>query len=66
MPTLQLTLKEWTRHRAMDESRRQALARLYRRREAVDDLIRSLEHYQRCIPMQKAECISFSVEARCS
>ncbi len=65
MPTLQFTEEEWDRHRSEWQSRREALERLYQRREAVDDLIRSLERYQRYAP-QKAECIRLSAGARCS
>lgn len=44
--------------------RRQALERLYRRREAVDDLIRSLEAYQRESPAQRPRCLDISAAAR--
>ena len=66
MPTFQLSVENWNRYRAIDASRKEALERLYERREAVDDLIRSLENYKRCSPERKAECIPFSVEERCS
>ena len=66
MPTLQLSLKDWNRHRAIDQYRREALQRLYERREAVDDLIRSLEHYKKSSPSRKPECVAFSAEAKCS
>ena len=65
MPTLRLSLEEWNRRQAQDHHRREALERLYERREVVDDLIRSLEDYQRQVP-RKAPCVPFSVAARCS
>ncbi len=65
MPTLHLTLEEWNRRRSHDHHRREALERLYQRREAVDDLIRSLEQYQRQVP-RKADCLPFNAAARCS
>jgi len=49
-------------HRADDELRIRALERLYRRKAVVDELIRSLENYNRfparkgpapCIPIRK-------------
>ena len=64
MPTCQLSPEEWNRHRAKDEYRREALMRLYARREAVDDLIHSLENYQRSSPVRKAECIPLTFAAR--
>jgi hypothetical protein len=66
MPTLYLTIEEWNRHRSEDHHRREALERLYQRREAVDDLIRSLENYQRRFAPRKAECIPLSAAERCS
>jgi hypothetical protein len=66
MPTLQLSLKDWNRHRAIDQYRREALQRLYERREAVDDLIRSLEQYRNMCPPHRAECVALSAESRCS
>ena len=46
-----------------DEIRRRALKRLYTRRAAVDELIRSLELYQRAAI--KAECIPLSAVEKC-
>jgi len=42
----------------IDEIRNRALARLYSRRAVVDDLIRSLENYQRIpLRLQRAQCV---------
>jgi hypothetical protein len=44
-----------------------ALERLYERRKAVEDLIRSFESYQKCHQAKSAECRDFiSVERKCS
>jgi len=43
MAPLHLTRNQWNRHRQVDEIHRDALERLYVRREAVDDSIRSLD-----------------------
>lgn len=59
MPTSFSLLAESDRfERTTDELRNQALARLYMRKAVVDDLIRSLETYQR-FPVRKgpAQCI---------
>lgn len=42
------------RETASDAMRRRALERLYERKAAVDDLIESLECYQRCRAVQSA------------
>ena len=51
---------------SVDDIRRDALMRLYARKAAVDDLIRSLENYQKTVPTRKAECIPFSAGMKCS
>ena len=52
---------------SIDLIRRRALDRLYERRAAVDDLIRSLENYQRAQEPRAAECIEFRVPStKCS
>jgi hypothetical protein len=45
--------------------RYRALERLYLRREAVDELIRSLEQYEDAAP-RRAPCIPFSADRKCS
>jgi hypothetical protein len=57
---------ERTRGFAVDSLRRQALQRLYRRRDAVDDLIRSLENYQRASTARHATSLDISVGRKCS
>jgi hypothetical protein len=47
------------------DMRRRALERLYMRKAAVDDLIRSLEHYQKT-QRAKAPCIPFNEARKCS
>jgi hypothetical protein len=47
---------------AADEIRKRALARLYARRAAIEDLIQSLERYQRLQDTSMAECLGFSTE----
>jgi hypothetical protein len=64
MPMYRLSAAEWNRRRNSDELRRQALMRLYARKEAVDDLIRSLEEYQRFSPARKPQCAELSVAGR--
>ena len=49
-----------------DAIRRRALERLYERRDAVEDLIRSLEGYEQCHKVRKAACIEFSAARKCS
>jgi len=60
------TSAERSRLLAVDLIRRRALDRLYERRATVESLIRSLEDYERCRHPQRAECIEFSAERRCS
>jgi len=51
----------------VDVLRRQALARLYERRETVENLIRSLEDYQRNQQDRpKAMCIDITARRKCS
>lgn len=50
----------------VDDLRRQALARLYERRETVDNLIRSLENYQRSRAVAGCECIAINARRKCS
>ena len=64
MPTRHLTLKGWNRDSQVAEIRREALERLYVRREAVDVLIRSLENYQRVgPPSSSASCCTAGATA---
>ena len=46
--------------------RRQALARLYRRRDTVENLIRSLEDYQRLKAGHGGICLDISAGRKCS
>ena len=48
----------------VDDLRERALARLYERRETVDNLIRSLEDYQRAKSETKAVCIPITVRRK--
>jgi hypothetical protein len=66
MPTFRLTVEEWSRYRSRNASRRKALESLYARRDAVDELIRSLENYQRSSVPGRAECVPFSAGEKCS
>lgn len=50
----------------VDDLRRQALARLYERRQTVENLIRSLEDYQRTKSGTRCECIDISARRKCS
>jgi hypothetical protein len=50
----------------VDVLRRQALARLYERRETVENLIRSLEDYQRTKADPTPPCIDISARRKCS
>ena len=50
----------------VDVLRRQALARLYERRDTVDNLIRSLEDYQRNQSVAQASCVEITARRRCS
>jgi hypothetical protein len=49
-----------------EDVRRRALERLYLRREAVDELIRSLEAYQQSAKRRKALCVAINAERKCS
>jgi hypothetical protein len=49
-----------------DAIRRRALERLYERRDAVEDLIRSLEGYEQCHKVRAAERIDVSAVWKCS
>ena len=55
---------ERSRLLSVDLVRRRALERLYERRTAVEDLIRSLEHYQQSRKDNRAQCIEFSAAQR--
>lgn len=69
MPIVQLPYpdsEERSRLLAVDEIRRRALERLYLKRTAVEDLIRSLECYQRSQGTPAAECLEFSTGRKCS
>lgn len=57
---------ERSRLLGVDEIRRRALERLYARRTAVDDLIESLERYQRAQGGPVAECVEFANGWKCS
>ena len=57
---------ERSRILAVNEMRERALERLYQRRAAVDDLIRSLEIYQDSQSPSAAECLEFSSGRKCS
>ena len=47
-----------------DQVRLRALARLYERRDAVDELIGSLERYQENQQRGRAECVAINAAAR--
>jgi hypothetical protein len=49
-----------------DFIRRRALERLYERKAAVEDLIRSLEGYERTTHPKMGECVSFNAPLKCS
>jgi hypothetical protein len=51
---------------SVDVIRRRALERLYERKDAVEDLIRSLEGYEQCHKACAAECIELSAARKCS
>ena len=57
---------ERSRRISGDFIRARALARLYERRAVVEDLIRSLEEYQRTNEPRLAECIEFSAPPKYS
>lgn len=50
----------------VDTLRRQALARLYERRQTVDNLIRSLEDYQRAKTAARPACLEITAHRKCS
>jgi hypothetical protein len=49
-----------------DFIRHRALERLYKRRAAVEDLIRSLEGYERATQPKVGECVPFNALPKCS
>ena len=53
-------------HLPVDFIRRRALDRLYQRKAAIEDLIRSLEDYERVNRPRAAECIPFNAPRTCS
>jgi hypothetical protein len=57
---------ERTRLIPADFIRRRALDRLYERKAAVEDLIRSLEVYERSTNLHPGECVPFSGPLKCS
>ena len=57
---------ERVRVSSADAIRRRALERLYERRDALEDLIRSLEGYEQCHKASAAACIDISAAWRCS
>jgi hypothetical protein len=57
---------ERTRMIPADFIRRRALDRLYERKAAVEDLIRSLEIYERTANPRAGECVPFSAPLKCS
>jgi hypothetical protein len=57
---------ERSRLLSVDLLRRRALDRLYARRDAVDDLIRSLENYSQHQDDGAAACLEFSSVRKCS
>lgn len=56
---------ERSRLLSVNHIRERALERLYARREAVDDLIRSLENYQ-SHNSDEEECLEFKAGRKCS
>ena len=58
--------EERSRLLSMHLVRSRALERLYRRREAVRNLISALEDYQQSREARMARCISFSSLRKCS
>lgn len=56
---------ERSRLMPVDVLRQQALARLYERRETVDNLIRSLENYQRTKVESQPVCVSITARRKC-
>jgi hypothetical protein len=68
MPIALLARSSTERARALsgDAVRIRALERLYQRRDAVEDLIRSLEGYEQCHRVRAAACIDVSAARKCS
>lgn len=56
---------ERSRLMPVDMLRQQALARLYERRDTVDNLIRSLEDYQRTKVEGQTVCVSITARRKC-
>ena len=64
-----LTPAAWgqrTRVISVEILRRQALARLYKRLRTVDELIRSLENYERVRVSQRVDCSPITRSRKCS
>ncbi len=57
IPVCRVTHVEYIRLRALE--------RLYARRDALDDLIRSLQDYDAASTARRAQCIPISVGRRC-
>jgi len=57
---------ERSRLMPVDVLRRQALERLYERREVVENLIRSLEDYERARTARRPACVDISSRRKCS
>jgi transposase len=57
---------ERSRLLSVNHLRQRALQRLYARRDAVDDLIRSLENYSKAQEADEAGCLEFSPGRKCS
>ncbi len=57
---------ERTKTVPVNSLRRQALARLYRRRETVENLIRSLENYEQAQTGHRMNCVSITAGRKCS
>jgi hypothetical protein len=60
------TTPERVRLLSMDSIRQRALERLYERRAAVDNLIQSLEDYERAKESRGANCIDITSRRRWS
>ncbi|MBS1854316.1 MAG: hypothetical protein JST11_03040 [Acidobacteria bacterium] len=60
------SLSQRASNRGSDEIRIRALERLYERRAAVDELIESLENYQRARTGHTAMCVPFTAAQKCS
>ena len=61
-----ITSAERAQIAAVHGMRTRALERLYERRAAVDNLIRSLEDYANCAGERRPACIAFSAARKCS